>query len=227
MPSTPSRRTVPAPLWRLLLVIAAVLASQGGRLHPSAEATEPLRAELATMTASDDWVPAHVLLLSWVALLAIALWLALRLPAFAGVRGALRLAAIAVSLYVVEAALHLAAVVDSDALANGESAPVAMTHVVLSAMLYPASGLAIVHLSVALAREWTGVRRLVAVPGVVGGAVHAVTVPATLLLPDAEMSPFFAAAGLTLALWALSLAVLTPGRRPAETSADTPHHVTA
>ena len=90
-----------------------------------------------------------------------------------------------------------------------------MTHIALAAFLYPASGFAIASLSLDLARAWTGARRLIAVPGVVGGLVHAGTVPATLLLPEAEITPFFAVAGMSIALWTLLLAVLTPRHRTA------------
>lgn len=177
--------SMPAPLWRLLLILSAVLASQAGRLHPDAPAEEPLRSELAIMTADDAWVPAHVLMLGATVLLALGRWGALRSEAFAAARTSVKLAAIAMTLFAVESVFHLAAVVDSDALASGESAPVAMTHVVLGAILYPLSGLAIASLSLRLAQRWTGARRLVAVPGIVGGLIHAVTVPLTLLLPDA------------------------------------------
>jgi hypothetical protein len=205
--------TIPSPLWRLILVISAVLASQGGALHPSSDGSDPLREELAVMTASDTWVPAHVLLLVATALLAFALWGAARSQAFRPVSRSAKMAAVAVSLFVVEATMHLLAVVDSDNLAHGESAPVAMTHIVLAAFLYPASGLTIALLSLDLARAWPGARKLVAVPGVIGGLVHAGTVPATLVLPEAEITPFFAIAGMSIALWTLLLAILTPRNR--------------
>lgn len=215
------------PVWRTAFVLSAVLGSQGGALHPSSDGSDPLREELATMTASSTWVPAHAMLLLSTALLALGLWGALGSPAFASARRRTRLAAIAVSLYVVEAAMHLAAVADSDALANGESAPVAMTHIALAAFLYPLSGVAIAALSLDLARAWTGARRLVVVPGVVGGLVHAVTVPATLLLPEAEMTPFFAVAGMSIALWTLLLAVAAPRQRAQAPLAPTQERVPA
>ena len=214
---------LPSPTWRVLLLLSAILASQGGRLHPEADAAEPMRAELATMTASETWVPAHLLLLASVTLLAVGLWMARTHPAFSGVRRSLQVAAVAVSLYAVEAVAHLAAVLDSHALAHGEDAPVAMTHVVLAVVLYPVSGLAIAWLSLDLGRHWSGLRRWVVVPGVLGGLIHALTVPATLALPDAEISPFFAAAGILIAVWSASLALLAPTSetaRPRELARD-------
>ncbi len=211
--------TAPTPLWRLALIVSAVLAANGGRLHPEADAAEPLRTELAIMTASPTWTTSHLLLLASVVLLAWGLWAARDLAAFGRARAALQLAVIGVSAYVLEAAAHLAAVVDSDALAAGEPAPVAFTHVILAVGLYPLSCAAIAWLSLRLARTWTGLRRLVVVPGLLGGDVHAASVPATLLLPDVELSPLFAAAGMLIALWALALGVLMPRRLGATTPA--------
>ena len=47
-------------------------------------------------------------------------------------------------LYLIEAVFHLAAVVDSDALARGDAAPVAFTHMGLALVLSPVAGLAVV-----------------------------------------------------------------------------------
>ena len=106
-----------------------------------------------------------------------------------------RLAAVAVSVYVVETAEHLLAVTDSDALAHGHSAPVAMTHVGLSILLYPITGWAIVLLAWSFGRAWGGWRRVIAALGILSGLLQAFSVPATMLFPDAEMSPMFAGGG--------------------------------
>ena len=92
------------------------------------------------------------------------------------------------------------------ALHAGHTAPIAFTHLGLAAVLYPVSGLAVVYLAGTLARIQRGLRRVVALLGVVGGLAHAVVVPLTFLSPDTEFTPLFAVAGVLLALWALGTA---------------------
>lgn len=213
----------PAP-WRIALVLSAVLAPLGGRLHPEADASGTVRSELAEMTAHHHWVPSHLMLFASAALLALGLALALRASAFTGVRTALRVAAAAAAVSAVEMGIHLAAVVDSDHLAHGEAAPVAMLHVVLTSVVAPLFAVTVLVLSLRLADEWSGARKLIAVPGVVGALLHGAAVPVTLLMPDTETSPLFASASLTLALWALLLAAVAPRARRAgagRPSADT------
>ncbi|RBY81072.1 hypothetical protein DQ239_00100 [Blastococcus sp. TF02-09] len=149
------------------------------------------------------WVPGHTLVVAGTVLLAVGLWLARRhgvWPPAAALP--LAVAVGALSLYAVETVVHLAAVVDSDALHAGHDAPVAFTHLGLAAVLYPVSGLAVVYLAATLARLQIGLRRVVALVGVVGGLAHAVVVPLTFLSPDTGFTPLFAVAGVLLALWA-------------------------
>ncbi|HTW17898.1 MAG TPA: hypothetical protein VMF51_22415 [Nocardioides sp.] len=202
--------------WRLALVTSGVLLALGGRMHPEADAADSATQELATMTADERWVPGHTLILASTVLLAAGLWLVLRGRVWPRrVDGTLRIAAVTISLYVVETVFHLAASVDSDELAAGESAPIAWAHLGLSAFLYPASGLALAYLGASLFAAWRGPRRLLALPGIVAGTAHALSVPATILLPDAELSPVFAGAALTLALWSVLLGLASaPYRRP-------------
>ena len=194
--------------WRLLLLTSGLLMLAGGPRHPEADASHPLREELAIMTAHPDWVTAHVLTLTSTVLLALGLWAARaggRWPATT--RRALTFAALAVSVYVVESAFHLAAFVDSDALAHGGSAPVAMTHVGLSIVLYPLTGAAIMRLALSYGRAVGGWRVLVAGVGVLAGLAVATAVPLSILLPDTEITPVFAAAGILTALWSIGTAV--------------------
>lgn len=194
--------------WRLVLAASAVALVAGGSQHPSSDAEDSLRQELATMTADDRWVPGHALIVLSTALLAVGLWMAFRQRVWpTRVQRTLGLAALAVSLYVVETVAHLAAAVDSDALASGDSAPVAFTHVGLSTVLYPVTGWALVFLTVAFGRVWTGWRRVVAGIGIVAGLMHAFSVPLTILLPDAELSPVFAGAAIAIALFSLGTAI--------------------
>jgi hypothetical protein len=44
---------------------------------------------------------------------------------------------------------------------------------------------------------------LLGLPAAVGGLAHAVSVPLTLVLPDAELSPLFATAAMLLATYTL------------------------
>jgi hypothetical protein len=189
--------------WRLALLASGVTMLAGGALHPDADAQDSLREELATMTADDRWVPGHTLLLIGTVLLVGGLWAARRAQVWPRVGRALPVAIAALAVYVVETVFHLAAAVDSHALHEGHAAPVAFTHIGLASVLYPLSGLAVVFLAATLVRVQSGVRRAVAVLGILGGLAHAASVPLTMLLPDTELTPVFAAAGILLALWAL------------------------
>ena len=209
--------------WRIALVASAVAALVGGPMHPSADAQDSVREELATMTAHPDWVPAHSLIVLSAVLLAVGLAAAYRAKAWPTAHKALGIAALAVFLYVVETVFHLAAAVDSHELHHGEQAPVAYTHLGLAAVLYPVAGIAIAYLASRQVMTWRGPRRLTGLPGVVGGTLHAVAVPLTLALPTAELTPAFAGATVLIAVWSLttglagapSAAVAPPVRTPA------------
>ena len=123
---------------------------------------------------------------------------------------------------------HLAAVVDSHALAHGGDAPVAFTHVGLSVVLYPITGLAIAGLALSYGRAFGGWRRVVAGVGIVAGLAQATSVPLTLVLPDAELSPVFAAAAILTAVWAIGTGAggVRPGRT-ARAGTDTRREVSA
>ncbi|HZG97228.1 MAG TPA: hypothetical protein VEY14_03105 [Nocardioidaceae bacterium] len=190
--------------WRIALVTSAAAALVGGPMHPSADAEDPLREELATMTAHPNWVPAHSLLVLSAVLLAIGLAAAYRGRAWPTAHKALGVAALAVSLYVVETIFHLAAAVDSHELHHGDQAPVAYTHLGLSVLLYPLAGLAIAYLASRQVTTWRGPRRVTGVPGVVGGTLHALAVPLTLAQPTAELTPVFAGATVLIAVWSLA-----------------------
>lgn len=191
--------------WRILLVVSGILLAAGGPMHPGSDGSDTLRQELATMTADDAWVPGHSLVAASTVLFALGLWAAYRTHAWpARVERTLAIVATIVSLYVVETLFHLAAVVDSEELAHGHAAPVAMTHLGLAAVLYPITGWAIVFLAWSFGRAWTGWRRGIAALGIVAGLAHAFSVPLTFLLPEAELTPVFAVAGTTLALFSIA-----------------------
>jgi hypothetical protein len=189
--------------WRPLMVAAGVMMALGGRMHPEADASGTLREELAEMAADDAWVPGHTLLMIGTFALVTALWCARATDAWPRARRALTAAAMAMSLYAVETVFHLAAVVDAEHLAHGHAAPISVTHIGLSIVLYPVSGLILAAFGVRLIATESGVRRVVPGLAVVAGLLHAASVPGTLVLPDTELSPVFAGAGILLALWAI------------------------
>lgn len=161
------------------------------------------------MTADPNWVPGHSLIVLGTVLLAGALYMA-RLQRVwpRATDRAVAAVTVALGLYAVETVFHLAAAVDSDALHAGHAAPVAFTHIGLAAVLYPVSGIALVVAAATLGRVLGGPARVVAALGVVGGLAHAVSVPLTLLLPEAELTPVFAASGVLIALWSIGTGVV-------------------
>jgi hypothetical protein len=203
--------------YRPLLAVSAVLALAGGGMHPHADPAGSISDDLAEMTADPSWVTGHSLTAVSAVLLAAGLWALHRSGAGLPVRTAraVRVAAVAVSLYVVETLFHLAAVVDSDAFAAGEFAPVSGTHVLLSAVLYPVSGAALVLLGLAVLREGRALQRAVALVAVLGGTLHAAAAPLIMLRPDADGSPLFAGGAVLLALWSLLTSITgVPTARP-------------
>jgi hypothetical protein len=187
--------------WRIALIASGVVMFAGAPRHPSSDAKYPMREELAIMTSHPDWVPAHLLVMLSTMLFAAGLLMAYRTRAWPGVQPALGLAAVAVTAYVVETAFHLAAAVDSHALHHGGATPVATTHIWLSVLLYPLAGLAVSYLGIRQLAVWRGARRFLGLPAAVGGLAHAMSVPLTLALPDAELTPLFAASAMLLATY--------------------------
>ncbi len=217
--TTPTHTPAPSPRpfgWRIALVASGGLTLAGGALHPDSDGAAPLREELAVMTADPGWVPGHSLLVLGTVLLVGALHMA-RLQRVwpRATDRAVLVATVAFALYAVETVFHLAAAVDSDALHAGHAAPVAFTHIGLAAVLYPVSGIALAVAAATLGRASGGPARVVAVAGVVGGLAHAVSVPLTLLLPAAELTPVFAGSGVLTALWSIGTGVLGARSRAA------------
>ncbi len=191
--------------WRIALILSAIAMIIGGPMHPSSDAEDSMREELAVMTAGEGWVLGHSLIVVSTVLLVIGLALALRSDVWPAVRRPIRIAVVAYALYAIETVFHLMAFVDSHALAHGGSAPIAMSHIALGAVLYPVSGAALVYLAWSMGQAAGGWRRIPMVVGIVAGVLHALSVPLVLLLPDAELSPMFASAAMLTALWTLVL----------------------
>ncbi len=189
--------------WRLALIASGVLMLTGAPRHPSSDGKDPMRQELAVMTSHPDWVPAHLLVMLSTILLAAGLIMAYRKGVWPGVQPALGVAAVAVAAYVIETGFHLAAVVDNHALHHGGATPVATTHIWLSVLLYPLTGLAVSYLGFRQLAVWRGARRFLGLPAAIGGLAHAVALPLTLALPDAELSPVFATSAILFATYAL------------------------
>ncbi|MGH3348932.1 MAG: hypothetical protein ACRDO4_18285 [Nocardioides sp.] len=195
------------------LLAGGVLMAMGGRMHPDADAEDSLVQELATMTADDRWIPGHLLIVAGTVLMVLGLWAARSADAWPRARQAVTWAAVAFSAYAVETVFHAAAAADHDQLEHGELGLISLTHVVLSSFLYPISGAALVFLALSLIRTETGLRRVVPVLAVIAGTSHALSVPATLLFPDGEVTPMFAGAGVGMALWAILTGLVGTSRR--------------
>lgn len=194
--------------WRFAFVLAGITMAIGGSNHPEGDAEDSLTGELATMTSDDAWVLSHTFLSAGAALLAGGLWLAYRHRSWPRITlRALHIAAITMSLYFVETIFHLASVVDSDALASGDTAPVASAHVALAIGLYPISGLTFAWLNTRVIAAASLPMKTFGVVGIVAGMLHATSVPLTLLFPDTEFSGVFASAGILLAGWSLGMGV--------------------
>jgi len=189
--------------WRIALIVSGVVMVAGAPRHPSSDEKEPMRRELAVMTSHPDWVPAHLLVMLSTMLFAAGLLMAYRKGVWPEVQRAPGIAAVAVAAYVIETGFHLAAVVDNHALHHGGATPVATTHIWLSVLLYPLTGLAVSYLGIRQLTVRRGVRRFLGLPAAVGGLAHAVSIPLTPALPDAELSPLFAAAAMLFATYAL------------------------
>ena len=202
MPTTSTTR------WRIALAGGALLTAIGGSMHPDSDAKDPLLDEIAIMTADNAWTPAHALIAVGTIVMAVGLWQALGSATWpARAQRALRLFAVGLSLYAVETVFHLAAVVDTDALAAGDAAPIAWAHLGLAVVLYPLSGAALVWLGVQLHRTLSGVERAFGALAVVAGTLHATAYPMTLLMPDLETTPMFAGAGMLMAAWGLGVGI--------------------
>ena len=189
--------------WRIAFVASGLVMLVGAPRHPGSDAKYPMRQELAIMTSHPDWVPAHLMIMLSAMLLAAGLLMAYRKNAWPGVRTALGIAAVAVTAYVIETAFHLAAAADNHALHHGGATPVATTHIWLSVLLYPVTGLALSYLGIRQLAARPGARRFLGLPAAIGGLAHAVSVPLTLALPDAELTPLFATSAMLFATYAL------------------------
>lgn len=194
--------------WRFAFVAAGITMAIGGSNHPEGDAEDSLRGELATMTSDDAWVMSHTFLAAGAALLALGLWSACRNRSWpSSTHRALRVVAITMSLYFVETIAHLASAIDTDALANGDTAPIASAHVVLAILLYPISGITLAWLNTRVFRAARLEMKPIAVVGIAAGILHATSVPLTLLSPDTEFSGVFASAGILLAVWSVGLGI--------------------
>jgi hypothetical protein len=201
--------------WRIALVASGVVMLTGAPRHPGSDAKYSMREELAIMTSHPDWVPAHLMVMLSTMLFAAGLLTAYRKRVWPDVQPALGIAAVAVAVYVIETAFHLAAAVDNHALHHGGATPVATTHIWLSVLLYPLTGLAVSYLGIRQLAVWRGARRLLGLPAAVGGLAHAVSLPLTLALPDAELSPVFATSAILFAVYALVIGLAGAPRRAA------------
>lgn len=186
--------------WRSFFVLAGVLVLAGGSQHPDAVQGVPYNVHTADMTADAMWVPAHLLMLAGFLALFVALLAARGDAGFRARAGwTLTPALVGAALSVVELVFHTAAKVDHDALLDGGSAPIALTHESLAVVAYPVLGLSLAFLAWRLATGAPAWMWVVAAVGIAGGLLQAVSAPLVIGTQDQEYSPIFKGAILICA----------------------------
>lgn len=134
--------------WPQLLLVGGVLGLVGSVLHPQGDPTLSGDAALASEVGDPLWIPSHVLVLVFVALLVPGL---LGLARSGVLSGAARTAALvafgAAIVWVVESVPHLLASADHHALLTGQPAPLVTAHLVGAVVVYPLAGFSIAALA--------------------------------------------------------------------------------
>ena len=210
-------------LHRPLLVIGALATAVGGNLHPEAPEGLSFRDNLVAMMDDGAWVPGHAIATVGLALIAAGLLVARRNGAWPAAARLLPFAALAAAAYALEMAVHTAAVVDQDRLAEGGIGIVAGTHLALAVLTSPVFGLATVALAVRLVRTWAVPLRPFALLGVIGGVATTLAAPLTVGFQDPEYAALFPIAGIGTSVWFLvaGLAGLRQPAHPRTTAAAT------
>ena len=135
--------------WPWLLLVGGTLGFLGSLLHPQGDPALAGDAALASEVGDPLWVPSHVLVLAFVALLAAGL---LGLARSGVLSGAARTAALvalgAAVAWVVESVPHLLAAADHHALLTGQPAPLVTAHLVGAVVVYPLAGFSLAALAV-------------------------------------------------------------------------------
>ena len=185
--------------WPWLLLISGILGFVGSLLHPQGDPTLTGDAALASEVGDPLWIPSHVLVLGFVALLVPGL---LGLVRSGVLSGAARTAALiafgAAIVWVVESVPHLLAATDHHALLTGQPAPFVTWHLVGATIVYPLGGFSIAALAL------LGWRRLahpvLNVLGAVGAVAFGIAPIAYDVLGIEELGDLFAGS-LLLTAW--------------------------
>jgi hypothetical protein len=134
--------------WPWLLLTSGALGLVGSLLHPQGDPKLTGDAALASEVGDPLWIPSHVLVLVFAALLVPGL---LGLARSGVLSGAARTAALvafgAAIAWVLESVPHLLAAADHHALLTGQPAPLATAHLVGASVVYPLAGFSIAALA--------------------------------------------------------------------------------
>ena len=201
---------------------AGLLFAVGGSQHPDAPTDLSFRDNLAVMMEDDAWVPSHVLMATSGILLVAALLVVRRGRLWPAAERLLPFALVAATVNAVELVFHTLALVDRQELADGESPPLAMTHLALSVVAYPLFGIAIALLAWRLASGWSPPLRVLAVVGVVGGIANALSAPVAILTRENTFDFLFPVGGIAIAVWLVAIGAVGIGETaPPERAATT------
>jgi hypothetical protein len=194
-----TRRTrLEADRWPWLLLASGTLGFLGSLLHPMGDPTLTGDAAVAAEIGDPLWVPSHVLVLVFAALL---------VPGFLGLArsgvlsGAARTAALVACggafVWVVESVPHLLAAADHHALLAGQSTPFLTSHMVAAGIVYPLGTFPMAALAVL---GWRGLAHPVLnVLGAVGAVAFGIAGFASYLLGSEALLDLFAGSMLLTA----------------------------
>lgn len=182
-----------------------------GLLHPRGAPVAQLDSPL--------WVPAHVLLLVsslilWASLLVMVRTLAPSWDRFASMVGWATVTAFALAVF--EGVPHLLAVLEADALAVGDPAPLYAIHSILEVFTNVLLGFSVAALSTVSVRGRTfgGGPAIVAI-GILGGVAFGLATPLFLITGGAPAAAALFDGSILMGLWLLLSGVLLARRAPA------------
>ena len=184
--------------WPWLLLVGGALGFVGSLLHPQGDPTLTGNAALAAEVGDPLWVPSHILVLVFVALLVPGM---LGLARSGVLSGAARTAALVVFgaaiVWLVESVPHLLAAADHHALLTGQPTPFLTAHMVSAGIVYPLGTFPIAALAV------LGWRRLahpvLNVLGAIGAVAFGIAGFTYYLLGSEELVDLFAGSMLLTA----------------------------
>ncbi len=189
--------------WPWLLSVGGTLGFVGSLLHPQGDPTVTGNAALASEVGDPLWIPSHVLVLVFVALLVPGL---LGLARSGVLSGAARTAALvafgAAIVWVLESVPHLLAAADHDALLTGQPTPLVTGHLIGASIVYPLAGFSIATLALLGGRRLT--HPVLNVLGAVGAVAFGIAPLAYDQLGIEEAGDLFAGS-LLLTLWLVAV----------------------